>query len=314
MKKFFLKSLLTIACLLCSISIYAQEFEVDGIYYNIKSEDEVEVTSPPYNEYEESHEYFGAIEIPEKVTYSDITYNVTSIGDFAFNSCDDLIKVVIPNSVTKIGFYAFSYTGLTEVVIPNSVTLIDEGAFDSCFELTDLTIGNGVASIGDFAFYFCNSLTEITIPNNVTQIGHSAFQLCERVTELTIGNRVSKIGMCAFYDCNNIKTVNCYAQVPPTIYENTFTVYENDNVTLHVQEGCKEAYEKADYWNCFFKIYEDLTYTGVEDITSDNSDAPAEYYDLNGRRVVEPRKGIYIVKQGSTVKKSCVVKLQGELR
>ena len=280
MKKFFLKSLLTIACLLCSISIYAQEFEVDGIYYNIKSEDEVEVTHPPYNESAERYRYFGSIEIPEKVTYSNITYNVTSIGFFAFNN-----------------------SGLTEVVIPNSVTLIDEGAFNNCFELTDLTISNGVASIGDFAFYKCKSLTEITIPNSVTEIGHSAFQLCERVTELTIGNRVSKIDICAFYDCNNIKTVNCYAQVPPTIYESTFTVYENDNVTLHVQEGCKEAYEKADYWNCFFKIYEDLTYTGVEDITSDNSDAPAEYYDLNGRRVVEPRKGIYIVKQGSTVKK-----------
>ena len=301
MKKFFLKSLLTIACLLCSISIYAQEFEVDGIYYNIKNEDEVEVTQP--NESAEGYRYFGSIEIPEKVTYSDITYNVTSIGDFAFSTCYDLIKVVIPNSVTKIGFYAFSNTGLTEVVIPNSVTLIDEGAFDSCFELTDLTISNGVASIGAFAFYQCNSLTEITIPNSVTEIGQSAFHLCERATVLTLGNRVNKIGMYAFGDCNNIKTVNCYAQEPPSIYDNTFHMSENDNITLHVQEGCKEAYEKADYWNCFFKIYEDLTYTAIEDVTCDNFATPIEYYDLNGFRVKNPTLGIYIMKQGNTVRK-----------
>lgn len=64
---------------------------------------------------------------------------VTSISNKAFYDCNNLIEIVIPNSVTYIGSYAFSgCSSLTEIVIPDSITSIGEHAFGDCFSLTDV--------------------------------------------------------------------------------------------------------------------------------------------------------------------------------
>jgi hypothetical protein len=96
-----------------------------------------------------------------------------------FNGCSSLTSITIPNSVTSIGFGAFSYcTSLTNVSIPNSVTSIGDWAFYDCSSLTSVTIPNLVTSIGYNAFSYCISLTSITIPNSVTSIGSNAFKYC----------------------------------------------------------------------------------------------------------------------------------------
>ena len=110
MKKF--KSLvLAVIGLLCSLSVSAEDFEVDGIYYNITSSTDmtVEVTYRGSFYYSYSNEYPGAVTIPESVTYNGSIYSVTSIGEGAFCECSGLTSVVIPNSVTCIGRDAFRY-------------------------------------------------------------------------------------------------------------------------------------------------------------------------------------------------------------
>ena len=139
----------------------AHDFEVGGIYYSILSEKTVGVTyrGDSYNSY--SNEYTGSVDIPSMVTYNDLTYSVTSIGDFAFDGCTGLTSVTIGNGVTNIGDYAFSYCkGLTNITIPNSVT-----------------------RIGSLAFYYCSGLTSITIPNSVTSIGSEVFKSCSNLNK-----------------------------------------------------------------------------------------------------------------------------------
>jgi hypothetical protein len=163
-------------------------------------------------------------------------YPVTSIADEAFESAP-LTCVIIPNSVTNVGNYAFAlctsltnisvdasnpaYSSLSGVLfdneqvtllqfpgglggsysIPNSVTSVGEGAFFGCESLTGVTIPNSVTNIGDEAFQICVGLTSVTIPNSVTSIGDYAFEYTP-LTSVIIPNSVTNIGDGSFADCN----------------------------------------------------------------------------------------------------------------
>ena len=71
-------------------------------------------------------------------------------------------NTIIPNSVTSIGEWAFSYcSSLTSVTIPNSVTSIGNNAFDGCSGLSSVTIPNSVTSIGGCAFGGCSNLSTV---------------------------------------------------------------------------------------------------------------------------------------------------------
>ena len=66
-----------------------------------------------------------------------------------------------------------------DVVIPDSVTSIGDYAFYECRGLTSVTIGNNVTSIGNWAFCCCSRLISITIPDSVISIGDSVFIGCK---------------------------------------------------------------------------------------------------------------------------------------
>ena len=150
------------------------------------------------------HLYLNGEEVKDLV----IPNSVTSIGSYAFYNFDALTSVTIGNSVTSIGSYAFyKCSGLTSVTIGNSVKSIGSSAFYGCSGLTSVTIGNSVTSIGYGAFEGCSGLTSVTIPNSVTSIGEQAFDGCSGLTSVTIGNSVTSIGDYAFYKCSGLTSV-----------------------------------------------------------------------------------------------------------
>ncbi len=210
-----------------SVSIFADDFYVNGICYNILGDNSVEVTSNGYT---------GSITIPEEVEYHSTTYRVTAIGAYAFNDCSSLTKVTIPNSVTAIGEYAFSScSSLTEVTIPNSVIIIGDDAFQFCSSLTAIiwnakncanfsssypgpfydirsqitafTFGDSVQHIPAYLCYGMSQLTAITIPHSVTTIGNSAFYYCSNLTEATLPNSLIFIGDNAFCSCRSLTSI-----------------------------------------------------------------------------------------------------------
>ena len=223
MKK--LKSMLvTLAMILCCVSASAEDFSVDGIYYNITDSKKLTVAVTWRGNYTLSYsdEYTGSVVIPETVTYASKTYAVTSIGDEAFRNCISLTSVTIPDSVTSIGYCAFyGCSSLTSVTIPNSVTSIGGAAFINCSRLTSVTIGNSVTSIGDDAFSGCSSLTSVHISDiaawcnikfgsydsNPLYYAKHLYMNGKEITELIIPDGVTSIGDYAFYGCSSLKTI-----------------------------------------------------------------------------------------------------------
>ena len=268
------KHLFTALLLLCSVVASAQNFEVDGIYYNITSSTDktVEVKSG-------TNKYTGDVVIPESVVYNDVTYSVTSIGSPAFAYCTGLTSIVIPNSVTSIGSSAFSgCSGLTSIVIPNSVTRIRSSAFSSCSGLTSIEIPNSVTSIGDQAFYGCSRLTavhinnlatwcgidfdgstanplyyaknlylngelvegELAIPDGITEIKGYAFYNYDKLANVTIPSSVKSIGHYAFYKTRaviDIATENPAGLIGGYMFESS--------AVLVVPDAAVDAYKAA---------------------------------------------------------------------
>lgn len=105
---------------------------------------------------------------------------LTSIGNHAFISCEQLTTVTIPEGVTSLGEGAFDHCkALTSVTLPNSLQTIGKAAFSFCTSLTEAKLGTSMKdsklqTIGDAAFSG-TSLASIDIPDSVTSIGVSAF-------------------------------------------------------------------------------------------------------------------------------------------
>lgn len=163
---------------------------VDGVLFN---KDKTELIAFPRSKSVEGYQ------IPD---------TVKKIGGNAFRNREDLTSIVIPESVTCIGNYAFTGTNLTSITIPDSVRYIGAYAFNNCKELTDVKIGSGVTVIGAAAFDGCKNLTgTISIPDSTFRIENRAFANCSKIITLNMVSHVKYIGSEAFTGCQGISDV-----------------------------------------------------------------------------------------------------------
>ena len=123
-------------------------------------------------------------------------------------------SVVIPDSVTSIGSYAFSNcTDLVSITLGDGVTSIGDYAFERCYNLETVTVGENIISIGTSAFAYCYALPVFVIPDSVTRIGSSAFKGCASLEGINIPDGVTAINGNTFDSCVRLKTVTFGANV-----------------------------------------------------------------------------------------------------
>jgi len=135
--------------------------------------------------------------------------SVQIVGNNAFSECTGLTgTLTLGSSLQTIGagaFYDCSFSG--NLVIPDSVTSIGRYAFYSRPYLRPetqgtLTLGRNLRTIGEFAFLESRYTGSLTIPDSVVEIGERAFYQCENLNgTLTLGRSLRTIGKEAFYWC-----------------------------------------------------------------------------------------------------------------
>ena len=172
---------------------------VDGITYSIsKITKEATVIAG-------ETKYTGDIVIPETVIYDNITYDVTRIGENAFEYCWGVTTVTLPNSIIEIGKYAFYVcSGLKNINIPEGVKSIKEWTFYECSNLSRIIIPNSVVEIGDNSFCCLNLKTVINFSDLLFFKASSDYgsitEFADRVINAPKGEL---IGDYVFYTSNN---------------------------------------------------------------------------------------------------------------
>lgn len=145
--------------------------------------------------------------IESSISYKDKNYTVTKIATWAFNACNTLTEVTLPNTVDEIGYQAFfKCSNLTKVIIPEGVTKIGQAAFYGCSQLTSITIPSTITNM-DTAFSGNTALSHVTLTNGISKISSNAFERCTGLTEVEIPASVDQICPFAFNGCTNLKRV-----------------------------------------------------------------------------------------------------------
>ena len=121
----------------------------------------------------------------EQITYVDMGWGITSIGNNAFAGCrnmrlfglggDEDYYYSLPDTLTRIGDYAFiNCDAVDYVYIPDKVTYVGEQAFDYCDGLKRVTVG-GAPTLGKWAFGDCTVLEEISFLGGVPTFAYNTF-------------------------------------------------------------------------------------------------------------------------------------------
>lgn len=133
---------------------------------------------------------------------------ITSIGDYAFDSCEGITSLKLPASLTTIGEYAFNAcSSLTDIEIPDSVTSIGCGAFYDCLSLKEIKLPNGLTSVSDELFSGCDALEAVILPDSLQSIGIEAFWYCESLSNITLPDSIESVDERAFYDCLSLSEI-----------------------------------------------------------------------------------------------------------
>ena len=182
---------------------------------------------------------------------------LTSIGDGAFNWCESLESITIPDSVTSIGEGAFCCCAkLTSITIPDGVKSIGNHAFAGCSALESITIPDSVLNIGDSAFAECTALESITIPGSVLSIGYSAFEECTALKNITIPGSVLSIGDNAFKECTALESA-IISEGVKSIGDNAF--YNCTNLVNVSLPDSLTSISFNTFYGCNLQTYDDGT-------------------------------------------------------
>ena len=165
--------------------------------------------------------------------------SVTNLGGYAFSFCTNLTSVTLPQAAFNrsdrwenelFQVRSTSDNKITDVVISDGVTSIGESIFLNFYNLKNVVIPNSVTNIKDAAFYDCKSLSSVTIPDGVRDIGSSAFKCSSgsSLVEVSIPGNMYYIRSYAFDGCKKLSRVTMRGNCPTYVGTKAFNNVDPD--------------------------------------------------------------------------------------
>ena len=258
-----MKKMLFLICAILftnAIVLAQQLFNLNGFQYRVIDNGSVAVWGCYNNQ--------DTVIIPEFVMYNGEKYTVVEIAGGTFMWRDDIISVIIPNTVTSIGQSAFQYCeNLSSVVMPNSITNIGNAAFWGCSNLTSFTIPNSVTHIGAAIFGDCTNLTTLDYNArncNGVSVGTNHPFSYSSISTINIGDDVEKIPENFLYDMDSITTIN-FSNNITHIGKKAFAYYDGFttlNLPYSITHIGEEAFLECDNLGSI-TLTNNLTYIGI---------------------------------------------------
>lgn len=221
-------------------SIYSFGEKVWPVVAPVPANNEIWYTSNTGQKIQPVYYRFGAKLLSNKYTDGKgvMTFNgpVTKIGEMAFENCNELLTITLPDTVTRI----------------------DDYAFENCEELHTINIPSGVTLIGFNAFSISQGargrLRSITIPSGVTRLESMTFSNQSIITTVTIPSGITFMGNSVFERCAHLATVIMLPSVPPTLLSDGFGAYNqfldcSASLQIIVPAGTLTAYQSAPGWS-----------------------------------------------------------------
>ncbi len=286
------------------------------MYFNVisRSNRTVEVTYNGSISKMQPSAYEGELSIPAKVKYDNVVYSVVAIKEKAFSGADKLTGVVLPIGLEIIGDFAFeSCTSLQKVVFPGNNVKFGEGVFFKCDNIQTVSLGSDWKEVDLKMFRWSNALTEITIPAKVEKIRNlKALKNLKRI-EVDINNtRFSSVNG-VLYNKSVETLYGC-----PRSYSGTVVVADSTKkITKGAFVDCKKITRvdlPAALTSMSFKEFsrmpdlQDIVFRGETPImTAKNSEG--EVFLL---QVLNPDVKIHVFKKSVKAYRKALVKESGE--
>ena len=199
----------------------------------------------------------GDVVVPEGVTEIG-AYDFRDPSRSSFRNCTKVTSVVLPNSLKRIGSYAFSdCNNLDTIVFPNEMEFVAGGAFDDTLwkekqpkgfvragnvllrytgESPEVVIPDGITVFANGAFVFCKQIESVVVPTSITKIARGTFQYCSKLYEIKLPETLQAIGDAAFDGCSSLERIT----IPDSVNEIGKDVFKSCNPKLIIHYGGKQ--------------------------------------------------------------------------
>ncbi len=128
-----------------------------------------------------------------------IPSKVTTLNPYTFYNCKSLVKAVLPENLTRIGYYVYNGT--------EKLSSSGGYVFAHCENLAEINIPESVKWIQNYSFLNCKSLTEITLNANDKQVGEGAFANCSSLKKVTLGANIKTLPSRLFINCTSLESI-----------------------------------------------------------------------------------------------------------